>query len=129
MKGNEVGLLTDELKTALEHVSGKSIDGSFQTTAEMLHAFNSSYKCKVRFDVFNNEGSPLEGYTLTVKQGEEVIEISSDERYYLEAGTYKYSCTCEGFTDVTDTELTINASDVSRGTKTITIQMTLAAEG
>lgn len=125
---NKVGLLTDELKEALEHVSGKTIEGNFQTTAEMLHAFNGSYTCNTRFDVFDGEGAPLEGYTLTVKNGDIVIEPQSDGRYYLEAGTYKYSCTCEGYTDITDTSLTISASDVTRGSKSVTVQMT-AAEG
>lgn len=124
---NKIGLLTDELKAALEHVSGKTIDGTFQTTAEMLHAFNESYVCKTRFDVFDAEGSPLTGATVTVKKGDTVIEPQADGRYYLEAATYKYSCTCEGYTDITDTSLTISASDVTRGSKSVTVQMTAAA--
>lgn len=124
-----VGLLNDELRAALQHISGKTIEGSFQTTAEMLHAFNSAYICKTAFDVMGAEGAPLKDAVIAVKNGDTVIEPQSDGRYALEAGTYAYDCTCEGYTDITGTSFTISASDVTRGSKSVTVTMTAVAEG
>lgn len=120
-----VGLLTDELKAALQHVSGKSIDGTYQTTAEMLHAFNNMYICSTVFDVVDTSTlSPLTDAVVTVKSGDTVIEPQANGRYGLEAGTYTYSVTCDGYTDITDASVTISASDISRGSKSVTVKMT-----
>lgn len=124
---NKVGLLQDELRSALQHVSGKTIDGNYQTTAEMLHAFNGLYVCKTSFDVVNSDATPLPEAVVTVKSGDTVIEPQSDGKYLLETGSYKYDCTCEGYTDITGTAFTISASDVTRGSKSVTVQMTATA--
>lgn len=125
-EGQAVGLLNDELKAALQHISGKKIEGTFQTTAEMLHAFNEVYICKTAFDVLDGDGAPLKNAVVTVKSGDTVIEPQANGMYNLEAGSYKYDCTCEGFTDISGTSFTISASDVTRGSKSITVTMTAA---
>lgn len=124
---NTVGLLNDELKTALQNATGKKIEGNFQTTAEMLHAFNALYVCKTTLNVLGTDGVPLLDAVVTVKSGDTVIEPQSDGKFYLDAGSYTYYCTCEGYTDITGTSFTISASDVTRGTKSVTVQMTAAS--
>lgn len=122
---NEIGLLQDELKRALEHVSGKSLNGKYQTTAEMLHAFNSIYEaCSVAFDVMATDLTPLEGYTVTVKSNGETITPGEGGYYDLPEGTYTYDCICDGYDDLTDVEFTVNDADVERGTMTVTVKMT-----
>lgn len=121
-----VGLIDKELKEALEHISGKTIVGTFQTTAEMLHAFNNLYACKTTFNVLTSEGAPLTGAEITVKQDGEIFNEHSDGKYYLKAGSYEYNCTCEGYTDIVGATFTISESDVTRGSKSITVQMTAA---
>lgn len=121
---NAVGLIDKELKEALENISGKTITGNFQTTAEMLHAFNDLYACKTTFNVLTSDGAPLTGAEITVKQNGEIINKHSDGKYYLKAGSYTYDSMCEGYTDIVDTAFTISSSDVTRGTKSITVQMT-----
>ena len=119
-----VGLIDEELKTALENVSGKKINGTFQTTAEMLHAFNVLYTCKVTFCVVNSESEPVTGATITVKSGDTVITPGADGKYTLEAGSYTYDCVADGYTDITGTSFTIAAEDITRGTKSIAVTMT-----
>lgn len=124
----KVGLLQDELKKALEHVSGKTLNGSFQTTAEMLHAFNSSYEqCSVAFDVMATDLTPLENYTLTVKQGDTTIEPGASGYYDLSVGTYTYDCICDGYESKAGVEFTVNDADVERGTMTVSVKMTAAS--
>lgn len=125
---NAVGILNDELRTALQNVSGKTIDGNFQTTAEMLHAFNGLYVCKTKFDVVDSEAAPVTDATITVKSGDTIIEPNDDGKYSLGAGSYKYDCAAEGYTAVTDVAFTISASDVTRGSKSITVTLTAATE-
>lgn len=125
--GQGVGLLNDELRAALQHISGKKIEGTYQTTAEMLHAFNDAYICKTAFDVLDGEGAPLTNAVVTVKSGDTVIEPQDNGMYNLEAGTYKYDCECEGYTTISGTSFTISASDVTRGSKSVTVTMTAAS--
>lgn len=122
-----VGLIDEELKTALENISGKKINGTFQTTAEMLHAFNDLYTCKVTFDVVDSKAAPVTGATITVKSGDTVITPGADGKYTLEAGSYTYDCVADGYTDITGTSFTIAATDITRGTKSITVTMTATA--
>lgn len=127
MDKNKVGLLNDELKTALEHVSGKTLTGTFQTTAEMLHAFNKTYACEVTFDVLTADLEPVEA-TVTVKTSDgTVIEPESDGTFDLEAGSYKYDCVADGYTSKTNVSLTISSTDVNNGTKSVTVTMTASA--
>lgn len=124
---NKVGLLSDELKAALENVSGKKLDGNYQTTAEMLHAFNNSYKCKVTFDVLTAELEPVEA-VVTVRTSDGVeIAPESDGKFNLDAGSYKYDCIADGYTPKTNVALTISETDVTNGTKSVTVTMSAAS--
>lgn len=120
-------LIKDELKKALQNISGKTLAGSQATTAEMLHAFNELYICKVKFDVIDGDAASIEDAVITVKSGDTVIAQEDDGKYYLPAGSYTYDCTAEGYTAITGTELKIAAADVTRGTKSVTVTMTAAS--
>lgn len=118
------GLIKDELKKALQNISGKTLEGSHSTTAEMLHAFNALYTCKVTFDVVDSEAAPVTGATITVKSGDTVIMPEDDGKYMLEAGSYTYDCVADGYTDITGTSFTIAAEDITQGAKSISVTMT-----
>lgn len=121
------GLIKDELKKALQNISGKTLDGSHATTAEMLHAFNGLYTCKVTFDVVGSESAPVTGATITVKSGNTVIMPEDSGKYMLEVGSYTYDCVADGYTDITGTSFAIAAEDITQGTKSITVTMTATA--
>lgn len=118
------GLIKDELKKALQNISGKTLDGSHATTAEMLHGFNNLYTCKVTFNVVDSDAAPVTGATITVKSGDTVIMPEDDGKYMLEVGSYTYDCVADGYTEITGTSFTITAEDITQGTKSISVTMT-----
>lgn len=111
-------LLKDELKEALENITGKSISDA-STTAGMLQNFNALYRCKTTFSVTPNTA------TVVVEDANgNVVTINGDGTYHLDVGSYTYCVSATGYTSITDKALTISQSDVTTGTKTVTETLT-----
>ena len=61
--------------------------------------------------------------TLVVKDSSSNTVNPVNGIYYLEAGSYTYTASAEGYTSQEDQSLTIAAGDVTTGTKTVTVTL------
>jgi hypothetical protein len=113
--------IVKELKEALEHLSNKTFAGG-KTIATTLKSFNDAYSCAVTFTL-----TPTTA-TLVVKDSNgNNISPASDGKYYLKADSYTYTATADGYTSKENQTLTISTSDVSTGSKTVTVTLTASA--
>lgn len=62
--------------------------------------------------------------TIVVKDSEsQTVTPTSAKVYSLEAGSYTYTATADGYTTIENASLTVSSSDVTTGTKTVTVTM------
>lgn len=112
--------IVDALQHALEYVSGKTFPAdSYGNIVDMLNAFNRKYVCVVTFTK-----TPAEMDFAIEDANGNVVVSNDDGTYSLKAGTYKYTASAEGYTTQTDQTVTISASDVTTGTKTVAVTLT-----
>ena len=111
--------IVDALQHALENISGKTfLADSYGNIVDMLNAFNKNYECIV---TFNTEPTTA---TIVVKDASgNVIVANDDGTYTLKAGSYKYDVTADGYESKENATLTISASDVTAGTKTVAVTL------
>lgn len=107
-------LTKDALHKMLQNVTGKSIaDKHYETTLDVLNAYNALYECTVTFALTPSTA------TVVVKQAGVVVPANEDETYNLVADTYSYTISAEGYVTQTDVELVVNSGDATTGTKTV----------
>ena len=111
--------IAKELHTLLGKMTGKSVTISRGNDIEcVIKAYSDAYKCAVTFNV-----TPSTAVVVLKDSGNNTVSVGQDGKYHLDAGTYTYSITAEGYTPVTSQTLTISSSDVTTGTKTVTVEM------
>ena len=65
-----------------------------------------------------------EAATIVVKDSQsQTVVPTSAKVYSLAAGSYTYTATADGYTTIENASLTVSASDVTTGTKTVTVTM------
>lgn len=115
--------IVDALQHALENISGKSFPAdSYGNIVDMLNAFNKNYECIVTF-----AKTPTTADIVVKDANGNVIDVNDDGTYTLKAGSYKYTATADGYTSKEDQTLTVSASDVTTGTKSVTVTLTASA--
>jgi len=108
----------DELREALENCVGKVIGDSSDTIAEMLHAFNATYK-----NVIVTFSKTPAGATIVVKDGTTPVLAEQDGTYILHEKAYTYDATATGYISKLAQALVVNQVDVTAGTKTVTVEL------
>lgn len=73
--------------------------------------------CEVTF-----EPTPTNA-NIEVKKGTLNVKPDANGKYHLGAGSYTYTASATGYTTQTDVALTISASDVTTGTKEVTVTL------
>lgn len=73
--------------------------------------------CEVTF-----EPTPTNA-NIVVKKSGTVVKADAQGKYHLGAGSYTYTASATGYTTQTDVALTISASDVTTGTKEVTVTL------
>lgn len=73
--------------------------------------------CEVTF-----EPTPTNA-TIVVKKSGSVVNPDAQGKYHLSADSYTYTASATGYTTQTDVSLTVSASDVTTGTKTVTVTL------
>ena len=114
--------ITDSWQELLQNITGKTVNGSYNTMDELLRAYNNKYVCDVTFST-----TPA-GATVVVKQGTTVI-AAENGHYYLKEGNYTYDASAEGYTSKENQSLTISNSDETTGTKTVTVTLSAVVGG
>lgn len=115
--------IVDALQHAFENVSGKTFPAdSYGNIVDMLNAFNTKYECVVTF-------VPPEDKTIkkvyVVDTAKKKIPANADGTYSLRAGSYTYGGTValgNSLTTIMDKTLTISDTDVTTGTKSVTLE-------
>lgn len=111
--------IVDALQHALENISGKTfLADSYGNIVDMLNAFNKNYECIV---TFNTE--PTTAAIVVKDASGNAIAANGDGTYTLKAGSYKYDVTADGYGSEENATLTISASDVTAGTKTLVVTL------
>lgn len=114
--------IVDALQHAFENVSGKTFPvGSYGNIVDMLNAFNKNYECVVTFTK-----TPTTAIIVVKDANGNVIAANDNGTYTLKAATYTYTATADGYTSKENVTLTISASDVTTGTKTVAVTLTAA---
>lgn len=60
---------------------------------------------------------------IVVKKGAVTVKADAQGKYHLSAGSYTYTASATGYTTQTDVSLTISSSDVTTGTKEVTVTL------
>ena len=112
-------LTKDALHKVLQNVTGKSIaDKHYETTLDVLNAYNALYECVVTFALTPSTA------TVVVKQAGVVVPANEDDTYSLKEGSYTYDVSNAGYVSKLAQALTITNSDETTGTKTETVALT-----
>ena len=116
--------IVDALQHAFENVSEKTFPAnSYGNIVDMLNAFNKNYECVVTFTK-----TPTNAVIVVKDANENIIVANDNGTYTLKAATYTYTATADGYTSKENVTLTISASDVTTGTKTVAVTLTSATE-
>ena len=108
--------ITDSWQELLQNITGKSVDGSYNTMDELINAYNHLYVCEVTFSKTPSNAS------VVVKSGSKTIE-SENGKYYLKEGSYTYTVSADHYTTKANQTLTITNSDETTGTKTVNVSL------
>jgi len=128
-----MGKFNDELHTALANISNKTF-GKGLTAGETLKNLNTAYipVCVTTFSAKDSVSSEaVTGFALIVRNGAGEFVFPKTEGgliFDLPAGTYTYTISKTGYTTQTDVELTIATSDVTTGTKAVSVSLVAAEE-
>lgn len=116
--------IVDALQHAFENVSGKTFPAnSYGNIVDMLNTFNKNYECIVTFTK-----TPTSMFIVVKDANGNVITANNNGTYTLKAATYTYTATAAGYTPKENVTLTISASDVITGTKTVAVTLTAIEE-
>lgn len=111
-------LTKDALHKVLQNVTGKSIaDKHYETTLDVLNAYNALYECTVTFALTPSTA------TVVVKKAGVVVTANEDGTYSLKEGSYTYDVSNAGYVAKTAQALTITNADETTGTKTETVAL------
>ena len=114
-----------ELNTLLGKITGKTVSISRKNDIEcVIKAYSDAYKCAVTFNV-----TPSTAVVVLKDSNNNAVAVGQDGKYHVDAGTYTYSITADGYNPITNQTLTISSSDVTTGTKTVTVEMVVASAG
>lgn len=112
-------LTKDALHKVLQNVTGKSIaDKHYETTLDVLNAYNALYECTVTFALTPSTA------TVVVKQAGVVVPANDDGTYSLKEGSYTYDVSNAGYVSKLAQALTITNADETTGTKEVTVALT-----
>ena len=112
-------LTKDALHKMLQNVTGKSIaDKHYETTLDVLNAYNALYECVVTFALTPSTA------TVVVKKAGVVVTANEDGTYSLKEGAYTYDVSNAGYVAKTAQALTITNADETTGAKTETVALT-----
>lgn len=123
-----MGKFNDELHVALENISNKTFDKGI-TAGETLKNLNIAYipVCVTTFSAKDSVSSEaITGFALIVRNEAEEFVFPKTEGglvFDLPAGAYTYTISKTGYTTQTDVELTISTSDVTTGTKAVSVSL------
>lgn len=111
-------LTKDALHKMLQNVTGKSIaDKHYETTLDVLNAYNALYECTVTFALTPSTA------TVVVKQAGVVVPANEDGTYSLKEGAYTYDVSNAGYVSKLAQALTITNADETTGAKTETVAL------
>lgn len=112
-------LTKDALHKALQNVTGKSIaDKHYETTLDVLNAYNALYECTVTFALTPSTA------TVVVKKAGVVVPANDDKTYSLKEGAYTYDVSNAGYVSKLAQALTITNTDETTGTKEVAVTLT-----
>ena len=112
--------IVDALQHALENISGKTfLADSYGNIVDMLNAFNKNYECIVTFTT-----EPTTATIVVKNTSGNVIAANDDGTYTLKSGSYKYDVSADGYESKENVTLTISSSDITAGTKTVSVTLT-----
>lgn len=104
---------TTTVSAAISEVDVKDMQGE-----RALIVYTSTLTTtNVAVTVFN--GLQPNGTIVVYDSDNKVVKPQADGTYKLAAGDYTYTITCPGYDTQTDVPITVSATDISTGTKTV----------
>ena len=118
-------LFVNVVKEALENLSGKKLpDKGYTELADVYSDFNDLYTCEVGFKIVTDIPGAATNVKIDVRDSKGgKMHADENDKYHLKAGNYTYNVIAPGFVPQTNQPLVISDSDVTDGTKIVTVKL------